>query len=247
MPNDPRIAVIADTHGNAWALEAVLEDIRARGVARIVNLGDNLNGPLDPARTARLLMKSGAVHVRGNGDREVVGAVGGEMGSAGFAKARCDQPTLDWLRSLPAIHQQDDWFACHGTPSSDTEYLTEVVLPSGAELAPAPMIQSRLPGISCRLVFCGHSHIPRMVRLDDGRMVVNPGSVGLPAYADLLPHPHAMESGSPHARYVLAELNGRGANIEFVSVRYDWEAAAACAESWGRDEWAIALRTGKVQ
>ena len=50
------LAVIADIHGNRWALEAVLQDIERRGIQQIVNLGDNLTGPLDPAGTADLLI-----------------------------------------------------------------------------------------------------------------------------------------------------------------------------------------------
>jgi predicted phosphodiesterase len=41
-------AVIADVHGNSFALEAVLEDIEQRGIQQIINLGDHLTGPLDP-------------------------------------------------------------------------------------------------------------------------------------------------------------------------------------------------------
>jgi predicted phosphodiesterase len=44
-----RFAVIADVHGNRWALEAVLDDIARRGIRDIVNAGDHLSGPLDPA------------------------------------------------------------------------------------------------------------------------------------------------------------------------------------------------------
>jgi hypothetical protein len=43
------------------------------------------------------------------------------------------------------------------------------------------------------------------MRLDDGRLVVNPGSVGLQAYDDDHGHPHVMENGTPHARYAIAE------------------------------------------
>ena len=35
-----RFAAIADVHGNYLALEAVVADIRAHGIADIVNLGD---------------------------------------------------------------------------------------------------------------------------------------------------------------------------------------------------------------
>jgi hypothetical protein len=36
------IAVLSDIHGNGWALQAVLEDISARGITTVVNLGDRL-------------------------------------------------------------------------------------------------------------------------------------------------------------------------------------------------------------
>jgi predicted phosphodiesterase len=60
-----RIAVIADVHGNLLALEAVLADIARHGVDLTVNLGDAVSGPLQPAETAKLLMKNNLPTVRG--------------------------------------------------------------------------------------------------------------------------------------------------------------------------------------
>ena len=60
-----KMAVIADVHGNRWALEAVLEDIEKRAIADVFDLGDCLYGPLDPAGTAEILMTVGATTVRG--------------------------------------------------------------------------------------------------------------------------------------------------------------------------------------
>ncbi len=40
MP-DESIAVMADIHGNTWALDAVLADIERQGIERIVDLGDS--------------------------------------------------------------------------------------------------------------------------------------------------------------------------------------------------------------
>src|SRR5260370_19010947 len=65
------LAVIADIHGNRWALEAVLQDIDQRGIEQIVNLGDHLTGPLDPAGTADLLIARTMVNGCGNDDREL--------------------------------------------------------------------------------------------------------------------------------------------------------------------------------
>jgi len=60
-----RIAVISDIHGNRWALEAVLEDIDREGTDKIVNLGDAVYGPLDPAGTADIIINRGIPTVRG--------------------------------------------------------------------------------------------------------------------------------------------------------------------------------------
>jgi predicted phosphodiesterase len=49
--------VIADIHGNAWALEAVISDAHRRGVSEFVNLGDGLYGPRAPRKTFELLMQ----------------------------------------------------------------------------------------------------------------------------------------------------------------------------------------------
>ena len=63
------LAVIADIHGNRWALEAVLQDIDRKGIQQIVNLGDHLTGPLDPAGTADLLIERDMLSICGNDDR----------------------------------------------------------------------------------------------------------------------------------------------------------------------------------
>ena len=64
-----RIAVFSDVHGNLLALEAVLADIRTRGVDSMVNLGDWVAGPLWPRETFELLAGLGIPSVRGNHDR----------------------------------------------------------------------------------------------------------------------------------------------------------------------------------
>jgi len=46
-----RLALIADVHGNIWALEAVLSDSRRRRIDHIFDLGDIAQGSLHPADT----------------------------------------------------------------------------------------------------------------------------------------------------------------------------------------------------
>ncbi len=41
-------------------------------------------------------------------------------------------------------------------------------------------------------------------------LVVNPGSIGMPAYTDDTPVPHAIETGAPHARYAVVTCGPGG-------------------------------------
>jgi len=240
------LAVIADVHGNAWALEAVLADIARRGVTQIVNLGDNANGPLDPALSVALLRGSGAIHVRGNGDR-LTGAGGPNVrGSAKFAHEKLNADDLQWLHSLPTITHGEGWAAFHARPDHDEKYLVETVVAGKTVLAKPGEIATRLgktlEGVS--LLLCGHTHMPRLVRLADDRLVLNPGSVGLPAYDDDQPVPHIVENGTPEARYAIVQRDPRGWVVDFIALPYDWHAAAAAARAAGWEAWARNLETG---
>jgi predicted phosphodiesterase len=239
------IAVIADVHGNAWALEAVLADIARRGLKMIVNLGDNANGPLDPARAVALLRECGAAHVRGNGDRMTAEGGSSARKSAVFARDRLDADVLQWLSGLPPMLRGQGWMAFHGSPHSDVEYLLENVVATKTVLASRGEIAARLGNDANEsLLLCGHTHIPRVVRLEDGRVVVNPGSVGLPAYGDDEPSPHAVETGSPDARYAVVAGDSSGWRVELISVPYDWRPAAAAARAAGWPDWARNVETG---
>ena len=66
------IAILSDIHGNIAALDAVLADIAARGVTRIVNLGDILSGPLFPGETADRLMAMNLPTIAGNHERQLL-------------------------------------------------------------------------------------------------------------------------------------------------------------------------------
>jgi putative phosphoesterase len=242
-----KLAVLSDIHGNLGALDAVLADCAARGVETIVNLGDILSGPLEPAATAARLMALDLPTIRGNHERQLLEDDHAVMGpSDRHALAELDERALQWLAAVPVWLQIGDILLCHGRPGDDMRYLLETVEPAGARAATTAEVAERLDGIDARLILCGHSHRPRMMRLDDGRLVVNPGSVGLPAYGWDWPHAHKMETGTPHARYAVIENSVAGYAVELVAVTYDWEAAAACAEANGRPEWAKALRTGRA-
>lgn len=242
-----RFAAIADIHGNADALSAVLADIDAQGVETVVNLGDHLSGPLAPTETLALLRaRPGMVNIRGNHDRWLVQQTPDQMYDTDrLTHAALGASDLDWLRALPATVQWGDVFLCHATPGDDLTYWLDCVTPEGAVvMRDHDGIAALARDVAASLILCGHTHLARAVRLKDGRLIVNPGSVGQPAFDDDLPCPHVIQSGSPDARYALLTRRAAGWEVTFRAVPYDPSRMIALAQSAGQGDWAGPLRTG---
>lgn len=243
-----RIAVVSDIHGNLAALEAVLADIARRGADQIVNLGDICSGALYPRETSDRLMALDLPTIRGNHERQMLTLPRDRMGLSdqhALDTLRPDQ--IDWLESLPTqLRLTEDVLMVHGTPRSDVEYWLETVEPTGLRPATTAEIRARAEGVETALVLCGHTHLARIEQIDRGPLVVNPGSVGLPAYDDDRPFPHVVETGTPHARYAIIEAREDGWSAELLAVAYDWDEAARVARANGREDWARALGTGRV-
>jgi predicted phosphodiesterase len=246
-----RIAVLSDIHGNLWALEAALADAKQQDVDVIVNAGDILSGPLEPAGTADLLMSLGLPTIAGNHERQLLACAGRPGGASDqHAFERTTAAQRDWLRGLPStLELGSDVFVCHGTPASDCTYFleeTDVAAPAGIRAATQETVERHAAGLAHSLIVCGHSHMPRVRAISAGRLVVNPGSVGLQAYDDDQPHHHAVSLGSPHARYAVCEQTAHGWNVGLRQVAYDHATAAATALRHGRPEWARWLATGQA-
>ena len=242
-----RIAVLSDIHGNLRALEAVLGDIDHRNVDGILNLGDCAYGPFDPTPVMYWLMKNGIATVRGNEDVLLVaGSAGEESRMSAFCRSRLGPPALNWLGALPRVRTVPGALMFHGTPRNESAYLLTAVTENGPRTRPRKEIATRLSGISAPLLLCGHDHTPRHLRLADDTHIVNPGSVGCPAYLDDDPAPHAIENGTPHARYALIDACDSGFEVDLLTVPYDSAAAANEAMANGFPDWAHWLATGRA-
>jgi predicted phosphodiesterase len=244
-----RFAAVADIHGNALALEAVIEDLRREEIDQVVNLGDVLSGPIDPAGVAARIIPLGWQTIRGNHDRYLIEQEPSEMGPTDAVTYTALSAThLDWLRTLPtSMNPFPGVHACHATPRADDTYWMERVLPNGTiRQATRAELEAEIDEDSARykLLLCGHTHIPRLALLSSGAVLVNPGSVGCPAYTDELPVPHKMQTGTPNASYAILTQRDAQWDVTFRSVPYDHNAAAAQARSFGREDWAQGLEAG---
>lgn len=252
-----RIAVVSDIHGNLRALEAVVQDFGRYDVDAVVNLGDSLSGPLLPKETAQFLMAQSWTHLAGNHERQILEHNDRSSKSDKFAHSQLSESEFQWIASLPSVKQfSADVLICHGTPSSDCTSL----LQTAERNASSAEIELRLAGgnekanenaneyanANAALILCGHTHVPRSVRIRSGSLIVNPGSVGHPAYEDDHPYPHVVETGSPDARYAIVEKQNGAWSALLLSVPYDHYEMAALAKSRGFVDWEFALLTGYV-
>jgi putative phosphoesterase len=198
------VAVLSDIHGVLPSLEAVLDEPDVRSADRIVLTGDIAAGPM-PVPTLDLLASLGArvAWVRGNAERELVTlARGGETAIpdpvAPWAAGQLRADQVELLENLPhPVTLEIDGFGptvfCHGTPRDDDEVV----------LVDSPMSRwsEVLSGLDhdVRTVVCGHTHMP-FLRMVDRRMVVNPGSVGMP-YGRTGPHWALLRDGQVQLRH----------------------------------------------
>ena len=234
-----RLAVISDIHGNLRALEEVLVDITERSPDLIVNLGDCVTSPLWPRETLELLETLSLPTVRGNHDRFLAHPrEAADTRSVEFTHDALSERQRLALGGLPAsLDVADGVLAVHGTPTSDVEYLLETKVDGRLSLVNADTLAERLGDVSAELILCGHSHHQHFAADRRGRLVLNPGSVGCPRYADNADR-LVNEAGSPHARYAVATKRGSSWSIDLIALAYPWSSVAEQAERNGREDWA---------
>ncbi len=254
-----RVALVSDIHGNLPALQAVAAAIEAAGADLVLNLGDIAAGPLWPRETVAWLAERGWPTIAGNHERQALAAAPSRDpadGDDAWTAAELGAAERAWLAALPATLSAADGAieAFHGVPGRDVIGLLETVTAGyraggdpGVRAATAGEIDARLAGLRASVLVCGHTHWPRVVRLADGTLAVNPGSVGRPAYAHDRPHHHVVETGSPHTRWALLQRTDEGWTAQLQQTAYDWDGAARRAAAQGFADWAHELATGRTR
>lgn len=210
-----RVAVLSDVHGVLPALKAVLAEPDVAAAELIVLTGDIAAGP-QPVRTLDLLLSLGdrVVWVSGNCERALVAAARGADVSEPITawagkQLRADQVAL--LDGLPKsvtleLRGLGEVLFCHATPRDDEEFvLVDSSLDRWAEV---------LDGAPDTVV-CGHTHMP-FHRLVDRRLVVNPGSVGMP-YGRPGPHWALLRDGTAALRHTELDLDAAAEAIVAAS------------------------------
>jgi len=96
-----QIAIISDIHGNLPALEAVLDDIRDRGIERLYCLGDLVGKGANSAAVVDLCREVCTATVRGNWDETMADAARGASAQWQWNREQLGHTRLAYLRDLP--------------------------------------------------------------------------------------------------------------------------------------------------
>ncbi|MCM1265369.1 MAG: metallophosphatase family protein [Candidatus Gastranaerophilales bacterium] len=239
-----RIAVLSDIHGNLLALEAVLEDIQAKGCDKILFLGDYaLAGP-EPGDTLNFCMSlfkhDNVEMIQGNTDKMIAEFTEKtyetvSKGAPVMANAlRQEVETLSenqksFLSQLPATKELTidgvKILMVHGSPRRNNED----IMPD----TPLEKVEEMLEGVDANLILCGHTHIPCGFQTNTRQTVVNDGSVGRPF------------TPNPDACYAIITTLGNGEfKVEHNFVKYDNIQASkilAARNFYGADKLAYIL------
>ena len=175
IPN--RVVVLSDVHGVLPAPEAVLAEPEVRDADAVVT-GDIAAGP-QPVEVLDALTALGdrVILVRGNADRELL-TPDSDIEVSRWAAGQLRDYHRELITAMPeqvvlSIPGPGDVLFCHATPRDDTEV---VLVDSRVERWDEVFFVLR---DVIETVVCGHTHMP-FARIVAGRMVVNPGSVGMP-------------------------------------------------------------------
>lgn len=160
-------AIIACIHGNRDALAAVLEDIRARGIQRIVCLGDIVGFGPDPIECLEMVQRSCFVVLRGDHDEAII------SGRQGFIAKTAR--SLEWTREQIEAHPQGEALLEFLATKSVTEYgnagiafyhgsprsLHEYLFPSDVRRYPRKLRTAF--ALVDKVCFTAHTHVPGVI------------------------------------------------------------------------------------
>jgi len=235
-----RLAILTDIHANREAFAAVLADLAAREVDRIVMLGDIVGYGADPewcCETAARLVAEGAIAVRGNHDNAAIGAAEAMSGNASRAmdwtRPRLGAGHLAFLSALPMTVEAEGAFFVHAS-ANQPEAWSYVTSDNRA----APSFRAT----EARMIFCGHTHRPLLVsRSRTGMVQEHPVQSGLPVpllqsrrWLAVVGSVGQARDGHPQAGWALFDT-AKG-ELTFRSTPYDVAETAAKIRAAGLPE-----------
>lgn len=237
-----RIAVCGGPYANPHALQAFVEDARARGAQRLFCLGDLGGFGSDINALWPILTGNDVTCVAGNYDVAI--ARGDTDCGCGYRDptdneyaqiiydhtlAATSPDFAAWMRELPTQHREMiggcDVHMVHGSPLALNDFWWQSL--------PDEQHRLRAEASGAGVVLCTHSGLPWQRRTGD-TLTVNVGVLGKPA-----------NDGRREVWYAILNLHDGQASAELIPLAYNWRAQAASMRAAGLPEiFAESIETG---
>ena len=174
---DGRIAFFSDVHASLEALEAVLSSISARGISRIIFLGDAVGYGPDPAECLRLLRAAAEVCLLGNHDAMAANAGFDLTGLPAevsipleLARSQLDAREKLWLVDRPLTWSGEGVEASHAGLHTLGLFI---------HLETPGQVRRHFSRQTSPISFFGHTHVPVVYGMDErDRLQMAPGEEG---------------------------------------------------------------------
>lgn len=225
-----RLVVLSDIHGNIQALEAVLLDAQALKVDGYVVAGDTTGIP-SPLEVVSKVRDLDPWIIRGNHEDYMLRYYLGNdtdyhrtnpaFVSLYWAYRQLDDATLEYLSSLPYeitvdIEGADSIKVVHGSfdspstaivPDFEVDFIDSIQDPDSLKTYKYLTLSEAFSRIDESVLIAGHTHEQWHIE-NDGKLFVNPGSVGF-------------SHKGPNADYCILEWDGSSWNADLRTIRYD--------------------------
>ncbi|MDR3539721.1 MAG: metallophosphoesterase family protein [Desulfosporosinus sp.] len=232
-----RIAIISDIHGNMPALEAVLEDIKNRNIARIFCLGDLAGKGPSSAEVVDVIKEYCEVVIKGNWDYYMTEQEGNE--AVTWHQKKLGVERLKYLKSLPIYKELyisgNLLRLCHASPN---DLFHRVYISS--EQSKRMKLFEATPTLNLEADVVGYGDI-HGAHIDNikGKTLFNVGSVGNPL--DMTLASYGIIEGE------LEDKNKQPFAISLVRIPYDIDLAidqAKLTDMPEKQEYINELKTG---
>lgn len=250
-----RIAILADIHANAVALEAVLRDLERQPVDQVVCLGDVAATGPQPREVVLYLRHLGCPVVMGNADAWLLDprpADGDDEASRRsvaidtWCRQQLRPDDLAYLGTFQptvalALGDGHTLRCFHGSPESNRDELRATT--------PAETLVPLLGAAEATVLAGGHTH-EQLLRRVGGSLLINPGSIGLPFERPAL---GPVEAGRtpPWSEYAIVASEQGCLEVRFRRVPLDVDLVVAAAlesgmpeAEWWADGWRAGIRQG---
>lgn len=230
-----RYAFISDIHGNLQALEVVLAALQKTPVDQIICLGDVASLGPQPREVIACLREHHIPVVLGNHDAYLLNLALTEnhhpwlRAAEAWCLTQLSAADLDFLRAAPLQRSLplagDATLLCfHGSPRSNEEFIFP--------LAPAETLDEIFARHPAQVFVGGHTHV-QTLRQHQGRLWLNPGSVGMPF---VYPKPGPDQRILRRAEYAMVEMKDGALSVTLHQLPIDFARLAATARASGLPE-----------